>query len=63
MNPEPLVCAICGDSRDVRIALAWYIEGGVASIPRCVDRDACRSRVDYWPLEMAAEARRRAVAW
>lgn len=58
---ELLQCELCYvTDADVKIGLAWYrdVELGQAiqSIARCLDGDACRSRVEArgerWPLRI-----------
>ena len=62
---ELLTCELCGlYGSDVAIGLAWYREADpsqqVQPIARCLDVDACRSRVEQrgeqWPLRERSEA-------
>jgi hypothetical protein len=45
--PARPACVICGDGRDTRFGLVRYLGSTTAEYaygPRCVDRDACRTR-------------------
>lgn len=50
----PWACLLCGDApadpRDVRMALVRWVEPDAerrfSSVPRCIDRAACRARVE-----------------
>lgn len=41
-----LPCLLCGDDRDVSMALARFRDGTYEAIPRCKDAIACQRRVE-----------------
>jgi hypothetical protein len=61
-GPQPATCLLCGleaTTAEVWLKPAWWREPGsdgkqITTIPRCLDVDACRSRVlaagEAWPL-------------
>ena len=43
---DRMACLLCGDARDVTMALVRYTDGIYNSIPRCRDHHTCRDRVE-----------------